>query len=306
MTGRLSAPSERVWLVSGVMDIVAACRAFVSVSDRGSFTIGAAAAGMQQSVASRRIAALEAHLGGELFDRSTRRAQLTPFGRGLLAAARQVTVAAASLESQARRSRAAVVRLAVPLDCSPAALGAVVAACRAAGVAVEPVPAAPDERVEALATGAVTAAVVVAPPEEALWVAPLGVASVERLPSPFLLGTIRPARADAGPPTRLLYEAEDDVPAVRDTLLAHRDAQALAPAQVAPAGAIPTALADVLSGDLLLCPPARAAALGLHWTPFGGIELVRRHALASDDPDLAERLGARAVHALAHALGDPA
>jgi DNA-binding transcriptional LysR family regulator len=45
------------------MDTLAACRAFVSVSDAGSFTIGAAAAQIPQSVASRRVAALEQEPG---------------------------------------------------------------------------------------------------------------------------------------------------------------------------------------------------------------------------------------------------
>jgi DNA-binding transcriptional LysR family regulator len=45
------------------MDLVASCRVFVHVGERGSFTLGAAAARVPQSVASRRIAALEEHFG---------------------------------------------------------------------------------------------------------------------------------------------------------------------------------------------------------------------------------------------------
>jgi len=66
------------------MDLIGGCRAFVCVSETGSFTEGAAVAGIPQPVASRRIAALERHLGERLFDRSTRRARLTPFGRDML------------------------------------------------------------------------------------------------------------------------------------------------------------------------------------------------------------------------------
>ena len=65
------------------MDLPAACRVFVSVGERATFTLGAAAASVPQSVASRRIAALEKHLGVHLFDRTTRRAALTPFGQDL-------------------------------------------------------------------------------------------------------------------------------------------------------------------------------------------------------------------------------
>jgi hypothetical protein len=102
----------------------------------------------------------------------------------------------------------------------------------------------------------------------------------------------------------LLYEPEDDIPAIRDPLLAQRDAQALAPAQVQPAGAVPAAVADVIAGDFLLAPRARAVELGLHWTPLAEPRLVRRYALAADDPDLLQRLGDRAVRALALALGE--
>jgi len=287
------------------MDIVAACRAFVSVSDRGSFTVGAAAVGMQQSVASRRIAALEAQLGGELFDRSTRRSQLTPFGRGMLAAARQVVLSAAELEAQARRSRASVIRLAVPEDCTGRSLGAFLAACRAAGVAVETTQAPPADRAEALAAGTAQAAVLAVAPEHAQWSVPLGIAAAHPLPSPFLFATIRPRRADQGPPTRVLYEPEDDIPAVRDPLLRHRDAQALAPAQVERAESLPATVADVLSGDLLLCSPSRAEELGFSWVPVAELRLARSYALAADDPALPERLGAETVALLARALGVP-
>ena len=211
------------------MDIVAACRAFVSVSDRGSFTVGAAAAGMQQSVASRRIAALEAHLGEALFDRSTRRPQLTAFGRGMLGAARQVTLAATELEAQARRSRASVLRVALPEDCAPAAVGAFIAESRAAGVAVETLAAGPEARTEAFAAGAVQAAVVPVPPEQARWRVRLGVASAKPSGGRFSLGSIRPRRSDTSSPARLLYDAEDDIPSTRDPLTALRDAQALLP-----------------------------------------------------------------------------
>lgn len=54
------------------VDLVGACRAFVSVSDHGGFTVGAAASRMSQSVASRRVAALEEHFGEQLFERASR------------------------------------------------------------------------------------------------------------------------------------------------------------------------------------------------------------------------------------------
>ncbi|MFJ9890282.1 LysR family transcriptional regulator [Streptomyces sp. NPDC091287] len=62
---------------------------------------GAAAAGMSQSVASRRVAALEERFGERLFERTSRRAVLTPFGRDMLPAARQLVQAAGVLLDEA-------------------------------------------------------------------------------------------------------------------------------------------------------------------------------------------------------------
>ncbi|MGO4420144.1 LysR family transcriptional regulator, partial [Streptomyces sp. MCAF7] len=116
------------------MDLVGACRAFVSVSERGSFTVGAAAARMSQPVASRRIAALEERLGEQLFERTSRRAVLTPFGRDMLPAARQLVLAADVLEHEAEAAKRKPWRLAVPGICSTVDLARLVADARGHGV----------------------------------------------------------------------------------------------------------------------------------------------------------------------------
>src|SRR5690349_18482756 len=74
----------RIACMARNFDLLSACEAFVSVAEHESFTAGAVGAGVTQSVASRRIAALEAHLGGRLFERSSRRVALTAFGRSVL------------------------------------------------------------------------------------------------------------------------------------------------------------------------------------------------------------------------------
>ena len=286
------------------MDIVAACTAFVSVSDRGSFTVGAAAAGMQQSVASRRIAALERHLGEPLFDRSTRRPQLTSFGHGMLAAARSVTSAAAELEAQARRSRSAVLRVAVPTDASARGLGAFLAATRSAEVNVSTFGADPATRAEAFSSGVVQIAVVTVPAERARWSIPLGVAMATPEESPFLLGSLRPSRSTRGAMRRLLYEAEEDIPSIRDTLLSFRDANALAPAQLAAAGAVTEAVADVLAGDLLLSTRMRADELGFFWSPLADVTLVRSYALVTSGPEASGWMEHDVLALLGQALGE--
>ena len=285
------------------MDIVAACNAFVSVSDRGSFTIGAAAAGMQQSVASRRIAALENHLGEALFDRATRRPQLTPFGRGMLTAARGVTVAAAEFEAQARRSRSSVLRFAVP-ESPPRARGAFIAAGRDAGLNAEVMSGDPAAREDAFASGAAQAAIVPDAAERAMWAVPLGVATAATSARPFLLSSLRPRRSDAGKQRRLLYAAEDDLPQIRDVLTAFRDAHALAPAQLALTEDVPGAVADVIAGDVLLCTRSRAADLGLFWSPVADAALARTYTLVTAVPDLVTLLGTEALRRLARLLGE--
>src|SRR5699024_11762929 len=60
---------------------------FTAVSELGSMTLGAAATGIPQPVASRRIAGLEEQFGARLLERTGRGVSLTPFGRDMLASA---------------------------------------------------------------------------------------------------------------------------------------------------------------------------------------------------------------------------
>ncbi|MFI7276926.1 LysR family transcriptional regulator [Streptomyces sp. NPDC049879] len=149
------------------MDLVAACRAFVSVSERGSFTVGAAAARMAQSVASRRVAALERHLGGRLLDRSPRAATLTPFGRGVLPSARRLVELADRLEREARAAGRRPLRLAVPAGSSTGALARLIAEAHGHGVTLDPRPASPAERARLVASGEVHAALLAVPSADA-------------------------------------------------------------------------------------------------------------------------------------------
>jgi DNA-binding transcriptional LysR family regulator len=65
-------------------------RTFIAAAECGSFSAAGRRLGRAQSVVSQTLANLENQLGVQLFDRSTRRPQLTPIGRELLADARQV------------------------------------------------------------------------------------------------------------------------------------------------------------------------------------------------------------------------
>lgn len=101
------------------MDHLADIALFVRVVDGESFTAAAAALGISKSYASRRVRALEDHLGARLLDRTTRRLSLTDAGRAFyeqaaphldgLAAAEQ---AVAALQAEPRGT----LRLAAPLS----------------------------------------------------------------------------------------------------------------------------------------------------------------------------------------------
>ncbi|NGN69496.1 LysR family transcriptional regulator [Streptomyces sp. A7024] len=287
------------------MDLVGACRAFVSVSTRESFTAGAAAAGLSQPVASRRIAALEERLEQPLFERTSRRPVLTAFGRDLLPAARRLLEAADALEHEARIAGRRPWRLAVPAIHPAIALARLVTDARTLGIALEVRPAAPAGRTELLHTQQVRAALQAVPPDEAAWTLPLGLAGdhdpgIRRVH----LDSLRPGRGADGPPRRVWVQPEDDVPHIRDPLIRLRDAVGLQPAQIATAPDLTTAAAEVLgSRDLLLCAPAQARELGLDWRPLGDLPLHRGYALTTADHSNPQPLQDRLYGVIAHCLG---
>ncbi|AJT63200.3 HTH-type transcriptional regulator BlaA [Streptomyces lydicus] len=286
------------------MDLVGACRAFINVSKHGSFTVGAAAARMSQSVASRRVAALEDHFGEQLFERRSRRAVLTPFGRDMLPVARQLVQAADVLLDEAEAAKRKPWRLAVPGICSTVDLARLVADARGHGVILDLRVAAPAQRMELIHAQQVRAALRAVPPDEARWSVPLGLAGaqdpgVKRV----YLDTLRMGRASAGPARRIWIQPEDDVPHIRDPLTRLRDAVGLRPAQVVAGADLTTAAAEVLcTRDLLLCSPAQADELALTWRPIGETTLSRGFALAAADGN-PQHIEARLGDAIARCLG---
>ena len=80
------------------MDKFKAMSTFVSIAEEGSLTAAAHALGSSLPVMVRRLAALEAHLGVRLFNRTTRRISLTDEGRRYLAQCRQVLAAVTEAE----------------------------------------------------------------------------------------------------------------------------------------------------------------------------------------------------------------
>ncbi|WP_227984966.1 LysR family transcriptional regulator [Nocardia spumae] len=290
------------------MDLVAACRAFVAVSGLGSFTAGAAAARIPQSVASRRIAALESHLGARLLDRSARTATLTPFGRDMLPSARRLVESAETMERHADQVREQPFRLAVPEICGPVALARLVAACRGLAVNLDPHPEAPARRGELARTQEVRAAIVAVAADQGVWRVPLGLAGADLPDGPVYLESLRVVRvSDRRQRRRIWIQPEDDLPHIRDRMIRSRDALGLRPGQMAVAPSLVAAVAAVLdAGDLLLCSRAQARELELRWRPIGELEPVRGYDVAAGVRADADRIRALPPDLLARCLGAPA
>ncbi|MGI5149471.1 LysR family transcriptional regulator [Plantactinospora sp. CA-294935] len=289
------------------MDVVAACRAFVAVSGHGSFTSGAAAAGIPQSVASRRIAALEEHFGARLFDRSSRAVRLTSFGREMLPPARRLVDLADAMVDDAERARLRPLRVAVPEICPPNRLAALVTAGRRQRFHLEVRPAGPQERARLCQTLEVSAGIVAVPEGTATWRVPLGLAARTPFPAPTVfLETMRAGRSGAQARRRILIQPEDDVAHVRGPLTRAGQSVGLAPAQVTVAPSLIDAAAAALSSpDLLLCSPQQAEDFGLHWCPLAGPRLVRGYDIAAGVSEDLEQLRTILHADIARCLGAP-
>jgi DNA-binding transcriptional LysR family regulator len=99
------------------MDRIAAFAAFARACETGNFSAVARELGVSQPTISKHIAAAEAHLGVQLFSRTTRRLQPTADARRLYPAVRQLLDALEVVEAGSRKSVDApsgVLRVAVP------------------------------------------------------------------------------------------------------------------------------------------------------------------------------------------------
>lgn len=286
------------------MDLIGACRVFVHVGERGSFTLGAEAARVPQPVASRRIAALEKRFGERLFDRAARRAVLTPFGRDMLAPAKRLVQLADALEDDVEKAKLRPLALAVPETCPVRQLALLDAAAREEGTILDFRHAGPSARADLLRSGEVRVALVAVPPDEATWVAPLGVATAhDDGPEALHLETLRPGRARRSS-RRIWIQPEDDVAHIRDRLVRLGHRAALAPAQLAVAGSLTAAVSDVVRTDnLLLCPAAQAHELELHWRPVAGDPVARGYEVAAAADGDADRLRGGLHARVARCLG---
>ena len=99
---------------------------FAEVAERGGFAAASRALGIPKSRLSRRVADLEAQLGVQLMQRSTRRLSLTPAGELYLrhcAAMRDAAQAASEAVAQVQTEPRGTVRLSCPVTLAQSALG---------------------------------------------------------------------------------------------------------------------------------------------------------------------------------------
>ena len=89
------------------MDLLGALRAFVRITETGSFSAVARESNASQSAVTRQIAQLEQHFAVRLFHRTTRRLSLTDDGEVLLTHARHLIEATDEMESALGRQSAA-------------------------------------------------------------------------------------------------------------------------------------------------------------------------------------------------------
>ncbi|WP_035741897.1 LysR family transcriptional regulator [Arthrobacter sp. MA-N2] len=265
------------------MNLLAACEAFVHVCDAGSFTVAAARIGIPQSAASRRVAALEQHLGHIVIDRDNHRP--SRFGATLLPYARRLTQLAGRIEEIAGQSHLQAITLAVPEGCPAQKVARLIRDAQKGSIDLEVVYAGWELGHKDMSDPEPRTALVPSPPDLSAWAIPLGVGQAHpEETGPFFLDCLRSRRRVDAPTTRLWILPEDDVSHIRDRLYHLRDSNGLKPGQVERAtSAQAAALAAFRDDDLVLCTPGEAQRFELHWRPLGEVRLNRTYAITGVD-----------------------
>ncbi|MYQ49475.1 LysR family transcriptional regulator [Streptomyces sp. SID4985] len=296
------------------MDLLAHLAAYAATADEASFSRAADRLGIAQPLLSRRIKTLEAHFGGQLFDRSHRQVTVTDFGMSLLPYARDVLERAERLEGAARSARTGRVRaVGVPPDCAPVALARVIRAGAEHGMTLSVRELTSQERELGIIDGSLTYALTRVAPERAALRVPLGLASAPGSERRVVhLEDLRPRRKAAASRTAalpLLTLAEDEVPDFQDRLTRAVARAGLPERLVGSAGPAATALAETLAGRAtLLCAEPFAARHGASWAPLADASLHRGYDLRASErggvPDWLARTLAATVGAVRRGTAD--
>lgn len=264
------------------MDLLEALRSFESVATHRNFTRAAAALAQPQPVTSRRVAALESHLGVRLFARTSRRVELTGDGERLLPVARALLAQAARLERLFDDERPGMI-VAVPSSLDHRARAVIRRGLPHLSVTF--LEDEPEERRAALAERRAALAVIAAASDRADLTVPLGLAGQDDPPR-FLAG-LRPGVHDRhGRPRALHLLAEDDHPVVRDPLRAAAFAAGLRADQFRVATPPADAWTAVFEhGDVVVCSHPEAERQGLAWVELEPTAVRSYRLLGAEDGD---------------------
>ena len=287
------------------MDVLSGARAFVAVARRQSFSAAAQDERTTQPAVSRRVAGLEAQLGGALLERSTRQVSLTPLGAALLGHAQALLSAERSLLDAATSHRSGTVRLLVPCDLDPALWAALRLRALGAGTDLEIEENDLERRTLRFRLGEADAALLPVETARADWVVPLGLAQATDRLRPLTLAALRPTRA-LGPraASRLAVLAEDASAQLLSALRESAAESGLAAHQVYESPSVVSALTGALAGDdWVLCTREQAAAWRLQWFEVRELTLARAYRLESRTPDGRKLFEATLQREFAAALG---
>ena len=277
------------------MDLLRHLTYFVAVAEELHFGRAARRLHMAQPPLSQRIRGLEQHLDVVLFDRSSRRVDLTPAGRLLLPEARELIARAGRVETLASRMRAdepAELRAAVMPALSAHVLAAVVERFSSdrPDVRLDLREIGDEAQLTELRSGSLDVGVVRRPADlDGLQVGrtlstPLGVI----VAASSALADADDVELSALAGLELVTFARESAPAVYDELLAECRAHGFAPAAIRVATGAQFAAGLVLAGRAVALSGPTTPAPGCVWRPIAGVPLrwtvcTVRGAGASDD-----------------------
>ncbi|WP_026414357.1 LysR family transcriptional regulator [Actinomadura oligospora] len=290
------------------MDIVGHLAHFVVVAEELHFGHAAERLGMAQPPLSQRIRRLEDELGVRLFDRTSRRVELTAAGRLLLPEARDVLGRVDRIRELADRARSGevgLVRAGLPSDLGGDVVAALVSAFRdrRPDLRLTLRETSTAEQLRALADGSLDVAVLRHPCDTR------GLALGPMLAQPLgvLLAADDPLASAPEPPVDslggrdLVLFPRDEAPGVHDDLLAACRRNGFEPPVVHEARHPQFALGLVLSGTAVALVPRPADVTGATgtgggggavWRPLAGAPLALRTSCAwrrdAEDPAVAD------------------
>ncbi|GAA2166874.1 LysR family transcriptional regulator [Actinomadura napierensis] len=292
MNGRMSKIDIRVAVIgvliwSLVVNVVGHLTCFVAVAEELHFGRAAERLGMAQPPLSQRIQRLERELGVRLFDRSSRKVELTAPGRLLLEDARDILTRVDRVYSLAERARlgeVGTVRAGLPSDLGGPIVAALIAAFRdrRPDLRLDLRETGTAEQVRALSDGALDAGIVRHPCDSrGLGLGPmLGQPVGVLLPEDAGLAASPEVHlADLGGRDLVVFPREE-APGAYDEVLAACRRHGYAPPAVHEARHPQFALGLVLAGTAVALVPRTDDTAGVTWRPLVGEPLAWRTSCA--------------------------